>query len=69
MEKNSINPSFSSFILKRFIASSIVNFFPLYFSVKAVQNIVFQTKESKKMTDSDADVEGLMKELINEKII
>ena len=37
--------------------------------VKAVQNIVFQAKESKKMTDSDADVEGLMKELISEKII
>ena len=37
--------------------------------VKAVQNIVFQAKESKKMTDSDADIEGLMKELISEKII
>ena len=37
--------------------------------VKAVQNIVFQAKESKTLTDSDADIEALMKELINEKII
>lgn len=37
--------------------------------VKAVQNIVFQTKESKTLTASDKDVEELMKELINEKII
>ena len=37
--------------------------------VKAVQNIVFQAKESKTLTSSDADVEGLIKELLNEKII
>jgi len=37
--------------------------------VKTVQNIVFQAKESKTMTGSDADVEGLVKELLNEKII
>ena len=32
--------------------------------VKAVQNIVFQTKESRTMTGSDADVEGLIVELL-----
>ena len=37
--------------------------------VKAVQNIVFQAKENKTLTSSDADVEGLVKELIDEKII
>ena len=37
--------------------------------VKAVKNIVFQAKESKTLTGSDADVEGLIKELLNEKII
>ena len=37
--------------------------------VKAVQNIVFQAKESKTLTSSDADLEGLIKELLNEKII
>lgn len=37
--------------------------------VKAVQNIVFQAKESKTMSGSDADVEGLIQELLNEKII
>ena len=37
--------------------------------VKAVRNIVFQAKESKTLTDSDADVEGLIKELLEEKII
>ena len=37
--------------------------------VKAVQNIVFQAKESKTLTGSDADVEGLVKELLDEKII
>ena len=37
--------------------------------VKAVKNIVFQAKESKTLTRSDADVEGLIKELLNEKII
>ena len=37
--------------------------------VKTVQNIVFQAKESKTLTASDADVEGLIKELLEEKII
>ena len=37
--------------------------------VKAVQNIVFQAKESKTLTGSDTDVEGLIKELLDEKII
>lgn len=37
--------------------------------VKAVKNIVFQAKESKTLTDSDADVESLIKDLLNEKII
>ena len=37
--------------------------------VKEVQSIAFQAKESKTLTGSDADVEGLIKELLNEKII
>ena len=37
--------------------------------VKAVQNIVFHTKESKRLTSSDEDIDQLMKELISEKII
>ena len=37
--------------------------------VKAVQSIAFQAKESKTLTSSDADIEGLIKELLNEKII
>jgi len=37
--------------------------------VKTVQNIVFQAKESKTLTASDADVESLIKELLEEKII
>ena len=37
--------------------------------VKTVQNIVFQAKESKTLYASDADVEGLIKELLEEKII
>jgi len=37
--------------------------------VKAVQNIVFAAKESKTLTDSDEDVNGLIKELLDEKII
>ena len=37
--------------------------------VKSVQNIVFQAKESKTLTGSDEDVEGLIKELLGEKII
>ena len=37
--------------------------------VKTVQNIVFQAKESKTLTSSDQDVESMMKELLDEKII
>ena len=37
--------------------------------VKTVQNIVFQAKESKTLTGSDSDVESLVKELLDEKII
>ena len=37
--------------------------------VKTVKNIVFQAKESKTLSSSDADVEGLIQELLNEKII
>lgn len=37
--------------------------------VKTVQNIVFQAKESKTLTGSDNDIESLVKELLNEKII
>ena len=37
--------------------------------VKAVQNIVFQAKESKTLTSSDADIEGIVMELLNDKII
>lgn len=37
--------------------------------VKAVKNIVFQAKESKTLTGSDEDIEGLIKELLDEKII
>lgn len=33
--------------------------------VKAVQNIVFKAKESKRLTGSDADVEGLVQELLD----
>ena len=32
--------------------------------VKTIENIVFQAKESRSLTDSDADIEELMKELI-----
>ena len=32
--------------------------------VKAIQNIVFQAKESKTLTSSDADIEGLIQELL-----
>ncbi len=38
-------------------------------NVKAVQNIVFKAKESKTLTASDEDVENVMIELLNEKII
>ena len=37
--------------------------------VKEVQSIAFQAKESKTLTAADADIEGLIKELITEKII
>ena len=37
--------------------------------VKAVKNIVFQAKESKTLTSSDEDIDGLMKELLDESII
>lgn len=37
--------------------------------VKAVQNIVFQAKESKTLSASDEDIDSLVKELISEKII
>lgn len=37
--------------------------------VKTVQNIVFQAKESKTLTSSDSDVEAMIKELLDEKII
>ena len=37
--------------------------------VKTVKNIVFQAKESKTLTGSDADIEGMIKELLEEKII
>ena len=37
--------------------------------VKAANNIVFQAKESKRLTASDEDVEGLVKELLDESII
>ena len=36
--------------------------------VKTVKNIVFQAKESKTLSSSDADVESLIKELLEEKI-
>ena len=32
--------------------------------VKQVQNIVFKAKESKTLTSSDADIEGLIQELL-----
>ena len=37
--------------------------------VKTVQNIVFQAKETKSLTASDGDIDCLMKELIQDKII
>ncbi len=37
--------------------------------VKAVQNISFQAKESKRLSAADGDVEWLVKELLDEKII
>ncbi|MCD8282905.1 MAG: electron transfer flavoprotein subunit beta/FixA family protein [Prevotella sp.] len=38
-------------------------------NVKTVRNIVFKAKESKTLTGSDADVENVIIELLNEKII
>ena len=38
-------------------------------NVKTVKNIVFKAKESQTLTASDADVESLIVELLNEKII
>ena len=38
-------------------------------NVKTVQNIVFKAKESMTLTSADADIENLMVELLNEKII
>ncbi len=37
--------------------------------VKEVQSIAFQAKESKTLTAADADIEGLIKELLDDKII
>lgn len=37
--------------------------------VKVVQNIVFQAKECKRLSAADADIEGMVKELLSEKII
>ncbi len=37
--------------------------------VKTVKNIVFQAKESKTLTGSDEDIAGLVKELLDDKII
>jgi len=38
-------------------------------NVKTVMNIVFKAKESRTMTGSDAEIESLMVELLNDKII
>jgi electron transfer flavoprotein beta subunit len=38
-------------------------------NVKKVENIVFKAKESRTMTGSDEDINSLMAELINDKII
>ncbi|MBR6714241.1 MAG: electron transfer flavoprotein beta subunit/FixA family protein, partial [Bacteroidaceae bacterium] len=38
-------------------------------NVKAVQNIVFKAKESRTMTGSDDEIDTLIQELLNEKII
>ncbi len=37
--------------------------------VKEVRSIAFQAKESKSLTAADADIEGLIQELLNDKII
>lgn len=38
-------------------------------NVKEVVNIVFKAKESKRLTSSDADIESLVVEMLNEKLI
>lgn len=38
-------------------------------NVKEVVNIVFKAKESKRLTSSDADIENLIVEMLNEKLI
>ena len=38
-------------------------------NVKAVQNIVFKAKESRTLTASDEDIDNLIVELLNDKII
>jgi electron transfer flavoprotein beta subunit len=38
-------------------------------NVKAVKNIVFKAKENKSLTDSDADIEGLIVELLESNTI
>lgn len=38
-------------------------------NVKEVVNIVFKAKESKRLTSSDADIESLIVEMLNEKLI
>ena len=38
-------------------------------NVKAVKNIVFKAKESRTMTGADEDIDSLVQELLNEKII
>ena len=37
--------------------------------VKGIESVSFQAKESKRMTDSDEDMDALMKELITKNII
>jgi electron transfer flavoprotein beta subunit len=37
--------------------------------VKKIENVVLAHKDSKVMTASDSDIEGLMKELINSHVI
>ena len=38
-------------------------------NVKAIKNIVFKAKESRTLTSSDEDIDNLIVELLNEKII
>jgi electron transfer flavoprotein beta subunit len=37
--------------------------------VKKIENVVFQAKESKSITDSDGDIDNLMKELVDSHVI